>query len=349
MARNIAVALPLSRRCRRTDFIVLAMLTMILVGAGGVAQALETCPSRAISSCPCGIKSEGTYILSNSLTLSTPGDCIHISASNVTLDLGGFTITGQPGQSSTLSGIGIWILPGTSGVSVIGTGSTSTSANAISQFQIGIEVDGANAAVEDVEADYNQAGIKFNAPGAFGSNLTAQFNEKNGIAALPSAVAPYLTNLFADANQGSGVKLNGTKGGFLAVVEASSNAGYGVWLSGASYNTLADFTLSKNTWAGVYLGCYKYGELGKACPAGSHQSSDNIITSVSTDPSNVSAGVGTPSYGIAINVGNSYNRVIGVTASNSPTDDAIDENANCGTDLWLNNTFTLKSPTGCIQ
>ncbi len=328
---------------------MLAMLTIILVGAGGVAQALETCEN-PVNVCPCGIKSAGTYILNNSLTLSTPGDCIHISASNVTLDLGGFTITGQPGQSSTLSGIGIWILPGTTGVSVIGSGSTSASANAISQFQIGMEVDGANAVVDDVEADSNSVGIKFNGPGAFGSDLTADSNDKNGIAALPSAIAPYLTNLTADSNLVSGVKLSGTTGGFVAMVEASID-GYGVWLSGASYNTLANFTLSQNTWSGVYLGCYRSGPLGKACPVGFPPSNNNIITSVSSDPSNVSAAPNTPNYGIAINVGNSYNRVIGVTATNdSPgTYAAFDANTGCGTDLWFNNTFTVTNQPGCIH
>lgn len=318
------------------------MLTMILVATGGVAQAFETCTA-PVSFCPCGIKSGTSYTLANDLT--SAGDCIHINASNVTLDLGPYSITGQPSGPSTYTGIGIWILPGTTGVSVIGTGSTST----VSQFRIGIEVDGANAVVENVAADNNHAGIKFNGPGAFGSNLTADYNEKNGIVALPPAVAPYLTNLSADANQASGVKLNGTKGGFVAVVEASSNAGYGVWLSGASFNTLADFTLAKNTTAGVYLGCHRYGQLGNPCPVGFPPSNNNIITSVSTDPSNVTAGVNFPSYGIAINVGNSYNRVIGVTASGGLPYDLIDENANCGTDLWFNNTFTVVNPPGCIR
>jgi hypothetical protein len=48
--------------------------------------------------------------------------------------------------------------------------------------------------------------------------------------------------------------------------------------------------------------------------------------------------------GIGIDSGNGGNQVFGIEASLNGTDDAIDKNANCGSNFWTMNTFAKPNP-----
>ena len=77
--------------------------------ADGVMKTLEEIEPRIpISSLPYTITEEGSYYLTGNLSLATPDTHgIAINASNVTIDLCGFTLRG-PGKDVGFSGSGIY-------------------------------------------------------------------------------------------------------------------------------------------------------------------------------------------------------------------------------------------------
>ncbi len=107
----------------RTTFIisVLALLSIIVLGSpssclgqgsltppGAPAPTMKTLaqiePRTPISSAPYTITAPGSYYLTTNLTISS-GTAITINANNVTLNLGGFTLTSTENPASTSTGI----------------------------------------------------------------------------------------------------------------------------------------------------------------------------------------------------------------------------------------------------
>ncbi len=104
-------------------------------GARGIS-GIEGCYYE-IMSLPMTISQSGTYVLTGDLSLTTEDtDAITISASNVTIDLNGFTITG-PGNTSGSTGSGIYC-------SGIYTNITIKNGNIINFRQNGINVNSAS-------------------------------------------------------------------------------------------------------------------------------------------------------------------------------------------------------------
>jgi parallel beta-helix repeat protein len=88
-----------------------------------------------------GINKSGSYVLANNL--AADGHCLVVTADSVTIDLGGFVITG-----------------GRSGAGIAGGGRNLAVRNGtVTQFGAGLSIRGANAIVEGVRAVGNGRGI----------------------------------------------------------------------------------------------------------------------------------------------------------------------------------------------
>src|ERR1700690_3938853 len=98
----------LNQRVLLRTICALAVLLVSVLALNAKAQA-ASCPT-SITSCGCTINKTGSYAVANELNagqgLTSRGDCIDITAENVTLDGGGEDVDGDG------AGIGIRALPG---------------------------------------------------------------------------------------------------------------------------------------------------------------------------------------------------------------------------------------------
>jgi hypothetical protein len=312
----------------------LAMLAVALAPSGAAAAACAT----SITACGCTITTGGTnYIVANDLSFSgTSGACITVAASNLILDGKFHTISGSSSAASTI------------GVEVASTAKTVEFGDmTVTGFGQGIRLDGRDAVLVTSMVSLNGRGVVANGPAAILVSVTADANNLAGIQVNPGAVGSTLLQVTADSNFGAGVKLINVNGVSLIKSDASTNSTFGVWLKGSSSNLLWDFTAEDNTIAGVYLGCNAAGPTGGACPPGTLPASANMISGDLVGSTNSVVSPSSPSkqkFGVAIDLGNSKNRVLNVTGKGNGIFDAIDKNASCATNLWLG-TFTAVSQT----
>lgn len=162
----------------------------MVIGMGGSARAvdgtIEINQAKWNATCatpPCppyAISTPGSYRLTGNLTASGGKDAIDVSASNVTIDLNGFTISGSgggagingnPSSASTPPSAGTTVENGTitgfgSGIYQLGGNSTVKNVHADSNEAYGINV-GINSVVKDSTANNNSGG-----PGIFVSKYT---------------------------------------------------------------------------------------------------------------------------------------------------------------------------------
>jgi hypothetical protein len=312
----------------------LAMLSVALAPSGAAAAACAT----SITACGCTITTGGTtYSVANDLSFSgTSGACITVAASNLILEGSFHTISGSSSSASTI------------GVEVASTAKTVLFGDmTVTGFGQGIRLDGRDAVLATSTVSLNGRGVVVNGPAAFLSGVTADANNLAGIQVNSAAVGSTLLRVTADSNFGAGIKLVNVNGVSLVEADASTNSTFGVWLNGSSSNFLWDFTAEDNTIAGVYLGCNAAGPTGAACPPGTLPASANMISGDLVGSTNSVVSPSSPSkqkFGVAIDLGNGKNRVMGVTGKGNGIFDAIDKNASCATNLWLA-TFTTVSPT----
>jgi parallel beta-helix repeat protein len=158
-----------------------------------------------------------------------------------------------------------------------------------------------------------------------------------------------LDRVTAMSNTGPGIKLLGVTGANVIDSIATGNSTFGIWLKGASDNTIEFFTASDNTIAGAYLGCHAAGPTGAPCapgtpPANANTLSGDIVGGTFSDVSATSPAK--QRFGIAIDAGNLRNRVLDVKGTGNGILDAIDENPNCASNMWVGTTsFGKKSPS----
>ena len=92
----------------KVRFALASMLVCLTVAGGGVARAATPLPPPPYAyQCnywPVVISQPGSYVLTANLVLPCNKDAIDITADNVTLDLGGYSIIGLGGSST---GIGV--------------------------------------------------------------------------------------------------------------------------------------------------------------------------------------------------------------------------------------------------
>jgi parallel beta-helix repeat protein len=185
-------------------------------------------PGTAISALPFTIAQPGNYYLSRSLTMASSGDGITITASNVTLDLGGFTVDG--------GGVG------RDGIATSGpSGQNSVvirNGGANNWTRTGFNLNGADSSLESVRANHDTNGITMD-----GTIDGCTANNDSGIGV--SAFFTTVTNCQASGD-GTGFHVFA---GSLSHCEADSN-GTGINAEGA---TVEDCSITQSTGDGVLV------------------------------------------------------------------------------------------------
>jgi hypothetical protein len=127
-----------------------------------------------------------------------------------------------------------------------------------------------------------------------------------------------------------GIFLNGATGANINDFNSRNNTVYGAWIRGGKGNQLNCSNTNNNTKTGTYIGCHADNTRGTACKGVKPSSGNRIYDHSSQNNGDA---------GIVIDVGNDRNLVTEVsTSGNAGGTDSIDENPNCGTDQWLNET-----------
>jgi hypothetical protein len=186
-------------------------------------------------------------------------------------------------------------------------------------------------------------GIQIDAPGALADNFTVLSNTDAGV--LLNHVQQADLSNFVALNKNDGVRING--GGFnvLQMPTIQRSGRYGVWVQSSSDNSVGNFAVASNSLVGIYIGCSTAGPRG-LCPRGAVASNYNYLFSGV-------AGIfrsGFQQYGVAIDLGDSFNRVVNVAASQNNQLDLFDVNSDCGSNYWFAEAqFGQVNPQTCIN
>lgn len=304
------------RQCptwRERDFVQVASIiafALIPIAALTIATEALAQPPIAVTTCQ-KITKPGLYEIDNIIIASKPaaGDCIVITASNVSLNLNGFDLLGAT------SSAGIHVMKSAAKAVIEGNGSI------IQTFGVGIQIDGA---------------------GALADNFTVNKNTDAGIV-INHAQQAQLSNFTSTDNMNDGVRIVG--GGFngLQMPSISGNGRYGVWIEGSSNNSVGNFDISKNALAGIYVGCSQAGPRA-ACLRGIGKSNYNHLFSGAINDS------GIQQYGVAIDQGDNFNRVINVYSRFNSQVDLLDENPDCASNDWFAEPIIgVVTPPTCIN
>ena len=190
-------------------------------------------PTPSISAVPqsaqCGQRVSADFILANDMTCTT--DAFVINADNITLDLGGHTITG-PGM-----GPQTWPLPQLDSVGVRTGGHTNVTIRngTISQFSTGIYfVDMQKSRIEDVTSERNRFGFYFHA------------SNQNAIRRSTVVANVYGLHL-QDAND------NLIEGNNLIRQTYNSPGGFGIYLYRSTGNRIIENTIENNVNWGIWF------------------------------------------------------------------------------------------------
>jgi hypothetical protein len=316
--------------------ITAVVVVSLLLWSSGVNAASCSTP---ISSCGCEITFGGVYVTSGALiSASATVDCIDVTASNVVLILAG-DITG-PGGGVTADGIHLMSTASNSfveGANTLGSFTTHT----ISGFATGIQDDASGVLIDLIKANGNvHNGIALtSASNCIVGNSTA--NGNTGLGMLSDAgFNNSFPNDEADSNA-DGFEITGGSGSVINDSGASMNTGYGMWIKRSNGNAIKDSSTTHNP-TGMYIGCAASGgPTGKPC-------------NPSVPPANLNkvqqSGANNGTIGVAIDKGDSLNRVIVTGAVTNTTFDFIDKNGGCDHNVWLGDavTGTTKKP-GCIH
>jgi parallel beta-helix repeat protein len=249
-------------RERVTGFVPHSIGAVLIVAAAIILpRPAFSQPPISITACQ-KITKAGFYEVDNNLIASLPssGDCLVITAANVSLNLNHFGLFGAT------SAVGIHIMKTAAKAFIEGDGST------IETFGEGIQID---------------------APGALVDNFTVLSNTDAGVL-LNKVQQADLSNFSALNNKNDGVRIDGGGFNILQMPMISGNDRYGVWLQSSSHNSVGNFTVQNNTVAGIYIGCSAAGPQG-LCSRGAPASNYNYLFSggASTQSS------GTQQYGVA--------------------------------------------------
>jgi parallel beta-helix repeat protein len=331
------------KRSISTSAFVWALASILFALWAAPHGAYAAACSTTITACGCtitvGFGATTPYTIANDLTfIPTSGSCIEIAASNVVLSGGSHTITG-PGIGTATVGLHI----------DASTKSVLLQSVNVTGFGVGFKLDGRLSTLSSTSASTNGRGVVVNGPVALLATVIVTSNLNAGVLVNPTANGATLDRVTAMSNTGPGIKLLGVTGANVIDSIATGNSTFGIWLKGASDNTIEFFTASDNTIAGAYLGCHAAGPTGAPCapgtpPANANTLSGDIVGGTFSDVSATSPAK--QRFGIAIDAGNLRNRVLDVKGTGNGILDAIDENPNCASNMWVGTTsFGKKSPS----
>jgi hypothetical protein len=294
-------------------------LTRLVAGCAIVLGAALAIPAAAFALVPtpitaCGkITKAGLYELDNTVIASSPaaGDCLVITASNVSLNLNGFDIVGAT------SSVGIHVMKTATKVFIEGNGST------IQTFGVGIQIDASNALVDNFSVLSNtDAGVLIN-----------------------KAQQADLSNFYATDNRNDGVRIYGGGYNVLQAPVITGNGRFGVWAQSSSHNSIGNFDITNNSLAGIYIGCSQAGP-SSLCKSGSPTSNYNSLFSGVAGISNG----GVQQYGVAVDKGDNFNRVVNVRAWQNFELDLLDVNVGCASNFWFAEPIIGQvAPPACIN
>jgi len=183
-----------------------------------------------IGSCPCTIDLPGSYSLDAGL--HSAGTCITITASDVTLDCSGNTITGsRTGQSA--------------GILVSNADRVTVRDCEVSSFHYGIELGSAEGALLSGNEITNSAGYAIFMHSASGSTVSHNIVSGNWMGIwLQVANGNSITGNTVTTS-GNSIYITGSRGNTISGNIASSNS-LGIRLVSSSDNTVSDNTASSN-------------------------------------------------------------------------------------------------------
>jgi parallel beta-helix repeat protein len=185
-------------------------------------------------------------------------------------------------------------------------------------------------------------GIQIDGAGALADNFTVNKNTDAGVL-INHAQQAQLSNFSSTNNLNDGVRIVG--GGFngLQMPSISGNGRYGVWLEASSNNSIGNFDISKNALVGIYVGCSQAGPRA-ACLRGVGPSNYNRLFSGTIKDS------GVQQYGVAIDLGDNFNRVVNVYAWLDSQVDLLDANPDCASNYWFAEPIIgVVTPPTCIN
>ncbi|HEY6419528.1 MAG TPA: right-handed parallel beta-helix repeat-containing protein [Candidatus Binataceae bacterium] len=323
-----------------------AAVLALVVGSAQPAAAAPACVS-PITSCGCTIKTTGVYEVGANLTaaqgLTGRGDCIDITAPNVTLDGEGFDVTGS---STGMDGIRILVGAGkavvsnflevlnwtTAGIEDDANNAQILSIDLVEKNGTGILLNTVNnSLVSDVDSNSN-TGAGIVVMSGSGDTLSGFDTESNGADGmlLKNTAKPTVKDFDSDGNKGNGVDVvNNIVGGVPAIsdFDASGNGLDGIFLSGTTKASVANGDADANKGSGIELGL-----LDNACTITSNETITNGVD------------------GILVDFRSTKN-----TINNNDADDGNkhldleDGNPKCDTNTWTGNSFLTRSPSSCIN
>src|SRR5438093_908164 len=207
-------------------------------------------PTPAISataqSAQCGQRVTADFLLANDMTCTT--DAFVINADNVTLDLGGRTITG-PGM-----GPQTWPLPQLDSVGVRTGGHTNVTIRngTISLFSTGIYfVDEVKSRIEDVTSERNRVGVYIHASSQNAIRRSTVVGNVYGLHLQDSndniVEGNNLVRQTYNSPGGFGIYLYRSTGNRIVENTIENNVNWGIWFSDAKNNTIFHNNVAGNS------------------------------------------------------------------------------------------------------
>jgi hypothetical protein len=274
----------------------------------------------------CGdITQAGNYVLENDLVLQVTDEgfgtqtCLTISASRVSINLGGNTITvacTDPYECQTEFGV-----PGGIGIEVAaGANSVSITNGAVDDYVFGIVADQANSLSASNLALTADVGVTLNNV----SQSTVKGITYSGADEREHATAGPLLYVSGGSNN-SFSNLSGDTGADIGIVDA-------VQIDGSNSNTISQLNLENDS------------SCSNAVILLTGGSSFNLVTGNTL--------FDLCGAGIEVDSGGRRNIITGndVTTISPPDVFAmLDENSKCGTDFWFMNTFSNETDPGLVS
>ncbi len=185
--------------------------------AGAPASTNRTLIFQPAGPCPAGfpivLSAPGSYVLASNITGCAGADGIEISASNVSLDLNGFSLIGLGGPASTV------------GVKAVG---------AIAKISL------SNGKM----TGWGAQGVDF--VGVSASQLTHLIASNNGVNGLVLGDGSTLTDCIVSSNNSSGVLIFGA-GSVVSGCDATSNGAIGVYAAGPNNRVIGNHAVANPT------------------------------------------------------------------------------------------------------
>ena len=305
----------------------LAVCLMLLVApvASAHTDSSKTTSPTTITACGT-ISTPGDYVLASDLVLTVNdpsygegGDCLDITASHVSIDMQGWSITVScpdsclPEEYGPVGGDGIHIMSGANYVSI--------SNGEVNDFLYGLVAEGNHTTVDGFTTVDAVIGI---------SVSNAYNNAFSGIA-FDSDDLPYHFSVgpiisVAGGGHNSFSNVSGIAGGGFESPQ-------GIVISNSSYNSII----------GADVSCEAEEQVGPGILLTANSSHNSIVKST------VDVLYGN---GIEVDLGSNYNDVLYNNVSILSPEGffaMLDDNPRCGHNIWVDNSFTNASPTSCID